>query len=599
MGDMSASTALLEGLRNIAYRGYDSCGIAVISDAKISTSKVTGPWEKLADREDDLPMAPIGIAHTRWATHGEPSDMNAHPHSDCRDRFAIVHNGIIENYVELRKTLMREGHEFVSGTDSEVIAHLIERYVQDGDDFGEAVRRTANNLRGAFAFLAIDRTDPDQILGVRQDCPLIVAIQSDGSPFLTSDIAAVAGTCREAVFLDNGQIVSATRAGIQIRSFAGDSLAMETSPIELTAGQAQRDGYEHFMLKEIHEQPYTVQQLLSMRLGSSNETIFPEIDEILPTNVDRIALVACGTASYVCAYGKIVLEEMTGLPVTADVASEFRYRPNSLTDKTLFIVISQSGETADTIASMRVAREVGAPILALVNVVGTTIARESDRVIHTLGGPEAAVPSTKVFVNQLVCIQLIGLHLAARFGRGDDARVLSQATRDLPAAISKALGLESDVRALAEKYRTRESWFAIGRGLDEPLAREAALKLKEVAYIHAESMPAGELKHGPIALIHDGMPVLAIMTQPDLSRKMANGIQEVAARHGAVVVVTTLKEDAVSEVASDILTIPSVSSYCDPIISAVPLQLLSYYAAVLRGASIDYPRNLAKSVTVE
>jgi glucosamine--fructose-6-phosphate aminotransferase (isomerizing) len=590
----------MDGLKSIAYRGYDSCGIALADGERLTIAKTVGPWESLEPRSTELVDIPArsGIAHTRWATHGEPSDVNAHPHLDCNARFAIAHNGIIENYGAVRRDLIQSGHKFCSATDSEVIVHLIEQFVEDGLEVEAAVRAAAQQLVGAYAFVVLDRESPTEVYGVRHDCPLIVGRSDEGS-FLTSDVAAIVDYCDEAIILDNQQMAIISQDDVVTVALTGEPVTCSSTRVDWTKGQAQRSGYPHFMLKEIHEQPDTVQQLLSARLNDRGETVFPEIDEILPANLNKIVVVACGTASYVCAYAKLVLEQMTGLPVLAEVGSEFRYRRNFLDPSTLLVAISQSGETADTIASLRLAKEAGAPTVSFVNVMGTTIARESDRVIQTLGGPEAAVPSTKVFMNQLVSALLVSIHLGRRLGSLPKSDRTATDLRTLPSAVRECLRLEGVIEKIALTYSNRDSWFVIGRGLDEPLAREAALKLKEVAYVHAESLPAGELKHGPIALVEAEMPVLAIVTQPHLRTKMANNIQEVAARRGALIVLASMSDEAIDEASTEVVMLPSISAYLDPILVSVPLQLLSYHIAVLRGASIDYPRNLAKSVTVE
>jgi glutamine---fructose-6-phosphate transaminase (isomerizing) len=600
IGDEAAFPILLQCLKSIAYRGYDSCGMTLVDDKGLHTVKAVGHSDALNVESAEALGQKVGIAHTRWATHGEPSDSNAHPHLDCTGDIAIAHNGIVENYAELKRQLLAAGHQFGSETDSEVIAHMLEDAVGGGLELEDAVRKVAPQLEGAYAFVAVQSDDPERIVGVRHDCPLIVATgHGDDAVFFTSDAAAILNYCSDIVVLENGQLATISSGSMSIMDLSGETVPFQKTRVEWDRAQAQRGGYDHFMIKEIHEQPAVVRDLLHERITEDGDTFFPELDEILPESVDRIVVAACGTASYVCAFAKLVLEDLTGLPVLAEVGSEFRYRRHFLNRNSLFIAISQSGETADTIASVRMAKDVGAPVLGIVNVLGTTIAREADRVIYTRGGPEAAVPSTKVFLNQLVCAQLIGLHLAKRFGESDRAASIGKHLAELPEVLTKVLAVEDDIRRIAAKYQQRQSWFAIGRGLDEPLAREAALKLKEVAYVHAESLPAGELKHGPIALIEEGMPVLALVTQPHVRSKMANNIQEVAARRGTIVAFSTVRDDAIEDAAADFVLLPTVSRYVDPILMAVPLQLLSYYSGVMRGTNVDYPRNLAKSVTVE
>jgi glucosamine--fructose-6-phosphate aminotransferase (isomerizing) len=600
VGAGDAYSALLEGLQNIAYRGYDSSGIALLgTDDAIRIFKTVGGPSKLKDDGLRTTANTVGIGHTRWATHGEPTDENAHPHYDCTEGVAVAHNGIIENYMTLRAELIDAGHVFASETDTEVIPHLIEHYLASGLAFDESVRAAANRLDGAYAFVALSNSNSRQIVGVREDCPLLAAVTSDGTALLASDLAAMINYSDEVIVLENGQMVIITDGEIRVRTLAGDPVEPHRIKVDLTAEKAQLDGYDHFMLKEIHEQPRAVRDLLHERLSPSGQVSLPELDDLLPEKIDQIVIAACGTASYAAAFGKVLIEELTGLPVLAEIGSEFRYRRHFLGENSLFVVISQSGETADTIAALRAAREAKVPVLGIVNVMGTSVAREADRVIYTRGGPESAVPSTKVFLNQLVVMELLALYLAERCGETENAQRVALALRRLPELLTEALHMEPDVKKLAGRYAKRQNWFVIGRGLDEALAREGALKMKEVAYIHAESIAAGELKHGPIALVDEGMPILALVTQPGVLSKMANSIQEIAARRGSIITLTTMRDAAIEQASKEILSIPSVSPLVDPIVSCVPLQLLSYYCGVNRGAEIDYPRNLAKSVTVE
>lgn len=600
VGAENAYPVLLDGLQRIAYRGYDSCGIALLGDdADIRMFKTVGGPEGLENIPLRSSADTVGIGHTRWATHGEPSDVNAHPHYDCTDTVAVAHNGIIENYVSLRSELTESGHRFDSATDTEVIPHLIEHYMSKGLAFDESVRSAARRLKGAYAFVALSTQNRRQVIGVREDCPLVATVTADGSGLLASDLVAMVNYSDDVTILENGQMVVVSDGEILVTTLAGDPVEPHRIKVDLTAERAQREGYPHFMLKEIHEQPRAVRDLLGDRLSTSGEVSLPELDGLVPDEIDQVVLTACGTASYAAAFGKVLIEELTGLPVLAEIGSEFRYRRHFLSERSLFVVISQSGETADTIASLRAAKEAKVPVLGIVNVMGTTVAREADRVIYTRGGPEAAVPSTKVFLNQLVTVALLGLYLAELRGETFNARAVGTALKQLPDLLTQALQLEDDVKDLAERYGERQEWFVIGRGLDEALAREGALKMKEVAYIHAESIAAGELKHGPIALVEEGMPVLALVTQPSVVSKMANNIQEVAARKGSVIALATVKDEAVAQAASEVMLLPSVSPFVDPIVTCIPLQLLSYYCGIKRHAEIDYPRNLAKSVTVE
>jgi glucosamine--fructose-6-phosphate aminotransferase (isomerizing) len=601
VGDRQATPILLQALRNIAYRGYDSCGLTVddtTSDV-LTTFRAVGSPDRLTELVNGNGSGTFGLAHTRWATHGEPTDHNAHPHSDCTGKLAVVHNGIIENFMPLRDELVARGHTFRSDTDTEVIAHLIEEEIASGAQLEEAVRHATARLEGSYAFVVMSKADPGRLVGARLDCPLLIASDQNGQRFFTSDIAAVMDICSEMLVVSDGQVASITPHETTLTDVAGNELEQQFEPIDGDRELAERGGFPHFMLKEIFDQPKSVKELLRERLSPGGVTRLPELDEVLPDDIEQVVLMACGTASYACAFGKVIIEELTGLPVLAEAGSEFRYRRQFLDSKSLFVAISQSGETADTIASLRAAREAGAPVLGVVNVVGTTIAREADAVIYSRGGPECAVPSTKVFMNQLLSVALIGLHLAYRRGETDAAAQLGQQLLRLPAKIEEALELAAEMRTLAERFAGYQNWFVIGRGLDEALAREAALKLKEVAYIHAEAIAAGELKHGPIALIDEDMPVLAFVSQPQVQSKMANNLQEVAARRGQVVVFSTIGDAAIDAAATSVTRIPTISPYVDPMLLAVPLQLLSYYCGIQRGTNIDYPRNLAKSVTVE
>ena len=597
VGNDHAFPLLLDGLKAIAYRGYDSCGITTVDAFGLHMQKSVGAPETLQTSEP--PLQSVGIAHTRWATHGEPSFLNAHPHIDCRSTVAVAHNGIIENFAALKIDLQAAGHEFRSQTDTEVLPHLIETELDAGVDLVRAVRNVAGRLEGSFAFIAVSVAEPELVVGARNDCPLNLGRTADGSIFLTSDPAAILEHCQDIIFMKDGQVAAVRKDSIELTDFNGVEQQVVSERLEWTCGQAQRGGFAHYMLKEIHEQPKTVRDLLRERITPHAETNFPELDLILPADLDQVVIVACGTASYAASFGKTILEQLTSLPVRAEVGSEYRYGRHALSPRSLFIAISQSGETADTIASLRSATEAGAAVLSVVNVVGTSIAREGDAVVYTRGGPENAVPSTKVFMNQLAMMMLIAAHLGRKLGDAEKAKELIGDLTLLPEMLTQTLQLEPQLAGLAKSYSYANSWFVIGRGLDEPLAREAALKLKEVAYIHAEAMPAGELKHGPIAMIDELMPVLALVTQPNVRSKMVNNIQEVAARRGRLITFTTLSTEGIDDVAMEVVRLPHGSAFIDPLIAAIPIQLLSYYCGVERDTNIDYPRNLAKSVTVE
>lgn len=593
VGESSAQPILMKCLEEIAYRGYDSCGLAIFDDGRLQVFKSAGTVHDLARRNGHGKLsATVGIAHTRWATHGEPNDQNAHPHIDCHGKIAVVHNGIVENYEDIRDELIDAGHKFVSDTDTEVIPHLIEQYMTE-TDFESAVRKAAGRLTGAFAAVISCADDPTRLLGIRMDCPLIVGMGS-GNLFLSSDISALLDYCDRYCVVENGQMASIGSDGLRITTFANSEVvAPQFEEIEWTRERAHKGGHDHFLIKEVHEQPQAIRDTLMGRISGDGTIHLPELDAVLPDQIDRIELVACGSASFACIFAKLVIQELTGITTTMDSGSEYRYQRHSAVPGSLFITVSQSGETADTIACLRIAKDAGAVTFSIVNVVGTTIARESDSVAYTHAGPELAVPATKSLLAQMAMLELIGIHLRG----GDESALLARQLATLPYQVQRALDI--DMREVAKRFSKRDNWFVVGRGLDEPIAREGALKLKEMAYIHAEPIPGGELKHGPIALIEEGMPVIALATQPAVRIKMLSNVQEILARRGAVLVITTEDDLTFDRLKVDVVKIPSVSPLVDPITAIVPLQLLAYHCGLERGTEIDYPRNLAKSVTVE
>ncbi|BDG61650.1 glutamine--fructose-6-phosphate transaminase (isomerizing) [Caldinitratiruptor microaerophilus] len=609
VGQEPALPILLEGLRRLEYRGYDSAGVAVLVDGQPHVVKAVGRIAQLEERLSGGEAsairsgtgATVGIGHTRWATHGRPSDTNSHPHTDCTGRFVVIHNGIIENYLQLREVLTAHGHVFRSETDTEVIPHLLEAYYQG--DLVEAVRKVASQLHGAYALAVLCRDEPDRIVAVRLASPVVIGL-GQGENFLASDIPALLPYTRRVLVLNDGEMAVLTRDRVQILTLQGGPVEREPMEVTWDAARAEKGGYAHFMLKEIHEQPQALRDTLRGRLSPDGRRVtLPEVG-LTPEEVRRlrkVALVACGTASHAGLVGRYLIERLAGIPVEWDVASEYRYRDPMLGPDSLFVAISQSGETADTLAALREARAKGAKVLAIVNVVGSSIAREADWALHTWAGPEIAVASTKAYTTQLVAVTLLAVWLGQAAGRLDEdgaARILA-ALRDLPAQAEQVLAQEAEVQRVASDLARHDDVFFIGRGLDYAVALEGQLKLKEISYIHAEAYPAGELKHGTLALITKGVPVVALSTQPALAPKTLSNIQEVRARGAAVIAVALEGDEQVPRHADTVFTIPRTDPLVAPALAVIPLQLLAYYAAVLRGHDVDRPRNLAKSVTVE
>jgi glucosamine--fructose-6-phosphate aminotransferase (isomerizing) len=603
IGNKPALPVLLEGLSKLEYRGYDSAGIAVIQGGMPHVNKTVG---RLANLEAtlDLDQFPgqIGIGHTRWATHGRPSDVNSHPHTDCSGRFVVIHNGIIENYVQLKEVLMQHGHTFQSETDTEVVPHLIESYYKG--DIVEAVRQVAKVLRGAYALAVICQDEPDKIVAIKEASPLIIGL-GEGENFLASDIPAILKYTRRVIAMEEGQMAVLTREGVTLTTIDGKPVEIKVIDVTWEPGQAERDGYAHFMLKEIHEQPKAIRDTLMGRISEdSTSVVLTELASIAARvkQINKIAIVACGTASHAGLVGRYLIEKLAGIPVEWDVASEYRYRDPMADEHTLFLAISQSGETADTLAAMREARRKGAMIMAITNVVGSSIARETEATLYTWAGPEIAVASTKAYTTQLIAVTLLAIWLGQQNGKldGATAQELIAGLRELPAQAATVLeNQEGPIREAAAKIVHSEDVFFIGRNLDYAVALEGQLKLKEISYIHAEAYPAGELKHGTLALITKGIPVIALNTQPALSDKTLSNVQEVRARD-AMIICVALEGDTESRHHCDqVFYLPRTHHLLTPVLSVLPLQLLAYYAATARGADVDKPRNLAKSVTVE
>jgi len=604
IGQGNAIPVIVDGLARLEYRGYDSAGIAVFragSDSGEDGLEVTKKQGRLADMVaalGDAAPSRLGIGHTRWATHGVPSDNNAHPHTDCSGNIALIHNGIIENYAPLRKQLMLEGHDFISETDTEVMVHLIEKYYEDSLE--EAVRKALGEVYGSFAIVVISSKEPDKIIAAKKASPMIVGL-GDGENYLASDIPAILGKTKKVYIIEDDEFVVLQADSVKITDFEGNPVQKEIYEVTWDLELAEKGGFEHFMLKEIYEQPEAIRKTMAGRI-KDGMVDFSDLDfDDVFKNINKIFLVACGTAYHAGLVGRLAIEKLAGIPVETDIASEFRYRRVLWKPDDLMIVISQSGETADTLAALREAKSHGIKVLAITNVVGSAVSREADRVIYTHAGPEIAVASTKAYSTQLVVMYLLAIHLANLRAACEQAKLkgLVSELLYLDTMVEQVLQADEAIKALAEKYRDVQSTFFLGRGMDYAVAMEGALKLKEISYVHAEAYAAGELKHGPLALIHEGVPVLALITQDKLVDKTMSNIKEVKAR-GAVVVAICKEnlQEACQECDEQIL-LPRVNPLLTPIISVVPLQVFSYYMAVYRGADVDKPRNLAKSVTVE
>ncbi|HHY94718.1 MAG TPA: glutamine--fructose-6-phosphate transaminase (isomerizing) [Firmicutes bacterium] len=612
VGPGAALPILLRGLGRLEYRGYDSAGVAVWDGNQLVACKKEGRLARLAEElrqhypanDAGLPDAAtevsVGIGHTRWATHGVPSDRNAHPHSDCQQRFWVVHNGIIENYRELKEEMLRSGHVFRSETDTEVIPHLIESVYRG--DLPAAVREAVSRLRGSFALAVMSPLHPDMVVAYRQESPLVVGL-GEGQNFLASDIPALLEHTRRTYILEDGEMAVLTPQEVRISTDGGRPVDKAVFTVQWDVGMAEKAGYPHFMLKEIWEQPRALRDTLTPRLTETGAVRLAEegLDHAWWQRFRKIHLVACGTAYHAGLVGKYLFETLARIPAEAELASEFRYRRPLVDKDTLVVVISQSGETADTRAALREARNRGAEVLAIVNVVGSSIAREADQVLYTWAGPEIAVASTKAYTCQVAVLTLLALHAARARGvlSQEEATALGRELRNLPALVQEALAGEPQIRAVAKEVAGHEHVFFIGRGLDFAVAQEAQLKLKEISYIHAEAYAAGELKHGTLALVVEGTPVVALATQPSLWEKTVSNVEEVRARGGRVILVTAGRPGPHPAGAEHVIGLPPVNPWLAPLVAVVPMQLLAYWAAVARGCDVDKPRNLAKSVTVE
>jgi glucosamine--fructose-6-phosphate aminotransferase (isomerizing) len=601
IGMRGATPLLLEGLKRMEYRGYDSAGVAVMNGGGVETRKAAG---KISELERALAASPVagdmGIGHTRWATHGVPNECNAHPHVDCKGDIAVVHNGIIENSGTLRKGLEARGHRFASETDTEVIAHLIEEAFDD--NLEDAVIEALWQIEGTYGIAVVSSKDKNKIVAARKGSPLLIGL-GDGEYYVASDVSAILAQTREVVYLDDGDVAVLTRDGYTILNQRAQQLERGVSKIDWDLDQIERGGFDHFMLKEIFEQPATVENAMRGRLlpdqGTSKLGGLNMTDEEL-LKFDNILITACGTSWHSALIGEHMLESLARIPVEVEYASEFRYRNPVVTDKTLCIVISQSGETADTLAAMREAKSRGARTYGIVNVVGSTIARESDGGIYVHAGPEIGVASTKAFTSQVIALLLFTLKLARlRNLSMVDGKEIIQELQQLPAKIQNILDRAGEVEKIAEDFKNAQNFLYLGRGYSFPTALEGALKLKEISYIHAEGYPAAEMKHGPIALIDEKMPVVFVTPHDSVFDKVVSNVQEVKARGGRVIAITTRDEEALEGKLDYEFRIPETKDMLTPVLASVPLQLLAYYIAVKRGANVDQPRNLAKSVTVE
>ena len=607
IGHQSVVPVLIEGLRRLEYRGYDSSGVAMVRDGRIEIRRSPG---KLSRLEAVIAREPIdgqyGLGHTRWATHGRPTEENAHPHRDCTGRLVVVHNGIIENYLALKLQLEQDGHTFVTETDTEIVAHLVEHEMH-GDGLAPAVRRALRRLRGLFALVLLSADDPDTIVAVRNGPPLVVGLGASEF-FVASDVPPILAHTRDMVFLGDEEMAVLTRTGVAFTDFTGRTLTKARERITWDPVMAEKSGYKHFMLKEIFEQPWAVRETTLGRVSEESGELY--LDEIGLTDddlraLDRVVILACGTSWHAGLIGKFMIESLARLPVEVDYGSEYRYREPIIGSRTLALVITQSGETADTLAALREAKRLGARSVAICNVVGSMVTRETDGTLYTHAGPEIGVASTKAFTSQLVALHVLALHLAQTRGvLAEDAMTSHvRALATLPLLIEQTLRCEPIVESIAKRFYRHEDFLYLGRGINYPVALEGALKLKEISYIHAEGYPAGEMKHGPIALIDEHVPVVALAPRDHVFEKMVSNIQEVRAR-GGIVIAITHDGDGTIENGLDpnrdvYLTVPSSPPLLTPVVLTIPLQLLAYHVAVLRGCDVDQPRNLAKSVTVE
>ncbi len=602
IGHREAAPLILDSLRKLEYRGYDSAGIAVLNDGQVTIRRCEGKLNNLETMLNRQPMSgSIGIGHTRWATHGRPSETNAHPHR--AGDVVVVHNGIIENYLELKEALGKRGTHFSSETDTEIVAHLVAEKVERGVDFLEAVRRTLREIHGSYALLFLNRRDPKRLIVAKNSTPIVIG-SGEGETFIASDIPALLDYTRRVTFLEDGEIGEVTLGSYRLFDGKGKAIQRPVKEITWDAVAARKGGFPHFMLKEIHDQPRAVADTFRGRISLKDGQVSLEDIKLTASqvkNTKRFHLVACGTAWHACLVGKFMLEEIAGIPAEVDYGSEFRYRSPLMDPKSVLLMVSQSGETADTLAATEIAHAKKAKILSICNVIDSSIPRKSDGVLYTHAGPEISVASTKAFSTQLTALYLLAVALGRLNGKLKpmDAKKLLRDLMYLPKWVEQALEVEGQVKELARELMHSQDFLYLGRGINYPIALEGALKLKEISYIHAEGYPAGEMKHGPIALIDEKMPVVVLAPRDRYFQKTMSNLKEVESRGGKVVVLTDDAKTASEIAAYRFLTLPKASHYLTPIVMTIPLQLLAYYIAVHRGTDVDQPRNLAKSVTVE
>lgn len=603
IGDKQAAPFLLDGMSKLEYRGYDSAGIAVLEeDGHICVDKCVGHLDALRKKlEGNMPKGTAGIGHTRWATHGRPSDRNAHPHTNTSGKFVVVHNGIIENYLTLKEELMGKGYTFVSETDTEVVAQLMAD-LYDGS-FESTVKKVLKRIKGSYSLVFMCEYDSDKLICAKKDNPLIIGLGEDEN-FIASDIPAIISCTRRTYVMSDGEIGTVCRDKVWVEDIDGTPITKKVFEVKWNAEAVEKGGFEHFMLKEIYEQPKSIRDTMTGRMDAEEKKInFPELkwtaEEI--AGINKIFIVACGTAYHAGIVGKYYLEQLAHIPVEVDIASEFRYRAPLVDGSSLTIVISQSGETSDTMAALREARRLGSRTLAVTNVVGSSIARDADQVLYTYAGPEIAVASTKAYTTQILAMLMLAIYAGRLRGTMDRDReiVLAEGLLEIPEQVHQMLENVDQIKIFARRYGSSEDVFFIGRSLDYAVALEGALKLKEISYIHAEAYAAGELKHGTLALIVEGVPVIVLATQEDVYDKTVSNMQEVKAREAVVIAIGFEGDASLAKYADHVIYIPSTGKYLAPLLAVLPLQLLSYYAALTRGCDVDKPRNLAKSVTVE
>ena len=605
IGPQGATGIILDGLKRLEYRGYDSAGVAVIADGVLQVRRSAGKIRNLEGILRDRPIdGPVGIGHTRWATHGRPSEENAHPHTDCTGSIVVVHNGILENYLPIKRRLIAEGHTFKSETDTEVIAHVVEAHFPAAGSLAEAVRRALAELRGAYAVGVVSDREPDLLVAAKTGAGGVVIGLGEGEYFIASDIPAILSHTRDVIVLEDEEMAVVSRSGVQLSTLAGRPVERPVTRIVWDPIMAEKGGYRHFMLKEIYEQPRAITDTFRGRVSlETGDCFLPDVNltaEELAA-FSRVVLVACGTSYHAGLVGRQLIERFAGMPAETDIGSEFRYRDPLVGPDTLVVAISQSGETADTLGAVRTARQKGAPVVAICNVVGSALSREAHGVIYTHAGPEIGVASTKTFTATIAALYLLALHLGRVRGRvtADAGRQRLQELIEVPRLVEAALAREEAIAELTRHLFQRRDFLYLGRGPHYPIALEGALKLKELSYIHAEGYPGGEMKHGPIALIDESMPVVALMPRDATYDRMLANIEEVRARDGLVIAVANEGDEAIGEKAAHVITVPAAAELVTPLILTIPLQLFAYHIAVRRGCDVDQPRNLAKSVTVE